>query len=605
MKLIYRWLRRHILLVATICFWYTLFILFITTVRTTHVQIADSNGKNHPVTLPLIEHSDPALLLKPLTYSGIMYYHAFSQHVVNITPDDCVRLFRINGKTVPLTKLVHGGICDYIKGFDIDLKPYVAVGRNSFEISVQDYGGWYGLSVKNSYYDLLFVSLYSVLVIEFTVIAYYFLRQFLHLPISVIIIVLLGILIRLFYLSYTTQWERSYDVMTYTGHLDYIRYIGDTFHLPTPYGWEYHQAPLYYIIAAIVYKAARILALNYINALQLLSLVFNLIFLLFGVLIFKILFKEKLLFILSTAILVFLPSGILHSVRIGNESLYYALCSLSLYLLIKYVSIKRNRYFYGAAICIALAIGTKFNGLFLEILLAILFIGGNVKKLKKKKIVAGIGFLLALFLFTLYICYHRDYKLEVQAFYTNVIKGNIPNAMNQELTVGNSLPNYVYLDEKTFISQPFTNSWSDYGGRQFFLNFLLKTMLFGEFNFPLPAQQLLGTIMSIALLSLSAYFFIGLASFKKAQRSPHVVLFLFFVISIVSIIIYRYTYPYAPNSDFRLIFPVIIPIIAFYFSGINFLFTRGYRIVGGFGLVLSLIFLAASAPFLIIPGFIR
>src|SRR5205814_3264953 len=126
-----------------------------------------------------------------------------SQHIVNITVDGCIKSLRINGVAVTRGKIVHGANCDSLNGFDIDLGKYLTHGTNTFEIVFIDSGGWLGLSINHSYDDQLYLVLISLLILESIALLYFFLKNSLQLPKGIGMIIVLGVLLRIMYLSYT------------------------------------------------------------------------------------------------------------------------------------------------------------------------------------------------------------------------------------------------------------------------------------------------------------------------------------------------------------------------------------------------------------------
>ena len=596
----------------------TLFFLYTTTIRPTHVNMVDEVGNKQNVTLPVRLLSKPGTTT--YTFIGELIYPLISQHILNITPDECIRYFRINNHELSLNHLVHGKNCDIIKGFDIDLGKYLNRGRNVFEIEIVDYGGdddahykgWFGLSIKNSYYDPLFIVLIATLVFEIVLLLFLFLKKCLRLQNSIVLLIILALLLRIVYLSYTAYGERTYDALGNKGHLDYIRYVGVHFSLPDPDpidAWEYHQAPLYYVTAAI-YRFCNSLSLNYPNFLQILSLFYSTIFLIFGVLLLRILFKKYLLFFSSSALFVFWPSGIIHSIRIGNDPMYYMLFIVAFYFLIRWVREKQHLHFYLASLFTALTVATKINGVILLGIFGVVFTYSYLKTKQKRNYLLKLVFFVNIVLFASYFSLFRNLRVKLQDSNYSIINGISGYGWKKgtPLAVGNHLHNYLYFDEQTFIKIPFTNTFIDEGGRQYFWNFFLKTMLFGEFSFPSSLQKFLAGILSLVLLGMITFFFVGLIRFFfeiKKLRVDKFLIFLWFVLYLLSLFYYRYNVPFSSNADFRFIFPVIIPLIYFYSSGINFFMERKLKIVESFGFILSYIFIFACSLFFLVPVFIH
>ena len=242
----------------------TLLALFTTSLRPTDVTIQGKSNGTQPITLPLEEHSEWSGQTYVLT--GSFSYGLFSQHIVHIVPDNCIQSFQINGANVDLHAIIRGNLCDSTNGFDIDLKSYLQNGTNHFQIRLIDYGrgGWFGLNLTHSAYDSQYLVLLEMLLLEVGALLYFFLKNQLQLPRGCVIVILLGLLLHILYLSYTPYNVRTYDVMFYGGHFDYIKYVATYWRLPVPNsGWETHHPPLYYISAAIIYKIANILSLDY------------------------------------------------------------------------------------------------------------------------------------------------------------------------------------------------------------------------------------------------------------------------------------------------------------------------------------------------------
>ena len=220
----------------------TLLALFTTSLRPTDVTIQGMGNGTQPITLPLEEHSEGIGQTYILT--GSFSYGLFSQHIVHIVPDGCIQFFQINGASVDLQALIRGDLCDSTNGFDIDLKSYLQDGTNQFQIRLTNSSndGWFGLNITHSAYDTQYLVLLEMLLLEVGTLLYFFLKNQLRLPRSCAIVILLGLLLHILYLSYTPYTVRTYDVTEYGGHFDYIKYVATNWRLPAPNldaGWEY------------------------------------------------------------------------------------------------------------------------------------------------------------------------------------------------------------------------------------------------------------------------------------------------------------------------------------------------------------------------------
>ena len=582
----------------------TLLALFTTSLRPTDVTIQGMSNGTQLITLPLEEHSEGIGQTYVLT--GSFSYGLFSQHIVHIVPDGCIQSFQINGASVDLQAVIRGDLCNNTNGFDIDLKNYLQDGTNQFQIRLTNSSndGWFGLNITHSAYDTQYLVLLEMLLLEVGAILYFFLKNQLRLPRSCVIVILLGLLLHILYLSYTSYTVRTYDVTEYGGHFDYIKYVATYWRLPAPNldtGWEYHQAPLYYISAAIIYKLCNIFNLNFLIALQILSLLYSTVFLIFGALTLQLVCKRKWQFLTSVALLATWPSGIIHAIRIGNDDMYCMVCVIAAYFLMRWLIDKQNRHFYLAALFTALTIATKISGTLMIALFAICFVATWLKSKQKRSYILKIVFFISVLLLASYFSLWRNFTTSLHDSHFNIINGDALYTMNRALSVGNTLHNYITFDLHTYLTQPFTSTWVDTDGRQYFANFFLKSMLFGEFSFSSTTEEFLAKFLSVSLLLMVAFLFIGIVRSIVKLKVPNLFMLLWLLLSLLSLLYFRHTYSYSPNQDFRYIFPSIIPFIYFYLTGIEFFIKRKLMTLGILAYILAFLFVLATTFFFIIP----
>ena len=118
------------------------------------------------------------------------------------------------------------------------------------------------------------------------------------------------------------------------------------------------------------------------------------------------------------------------------------------------------------------------------------------------------------------------------------------------------------------IGHPFTNAWDDELGRQYFLSYLMKTSLFGEFVlFKQGAGVTFAQATNVSFFVLLAYAIRGFWV-KKVSRTS-----LLFTAQIVAFVLavafLRFKYPYSCSNDFRFIEPVLLSVIPFMTMGIS------------------------------------
>jgi hypothetical protein len=386
-------------------------------------------------------------------------------------------------------------------------------------------------------------------------------------------LLLLGVALRVIYLSYTGPSERTFDVFEGGGHLDYIRYVA-THWMPPPatMGWEFHQPPLYYYIAAPVFLSVRgLFPGSELIALQLLSLAASIIFLVFGCRTIRLFVQQPWLQVLSQTLLVVWPAAVIHSVRLGPDALFYAAYASSFFYLCRWFL---NGSRADLRWCLLLAVVTalvRSNGVVLAGTVASTVLvaawGRRDLSLSWREAFAGVAVLalgaLGSFAGKLYGYFFDSGHLLV---------GGVLDTLNPGLRVGNGLENFIHFDLSAFLTVPFLNTWADLGGRQLFWNFLLKSALFSEFSFPGATSQFLAVGMSalflilvvgtaVVLVSDAVTGACGRGDLCARTLSRSLPLLVGFILSLVALLIYRYAIPVSCNNDLRYILPILIPAI--------------------------------------------
>ena len=414
------------------------------------------------------------------------------------------------------------------------------------------------------------------------------------------LIIFAGIGIRIFYLSYTDYNVRSHDA---DGHIDYIKYVAEKFEIPRgEQCWECHQMPLYYLFAGFFYKFFQMFGVTQLNfVLQCLSLAFFAVFLFFGVKTLKLIIKEKTYLRVATLILFFWPGGIINSIRISNDSLFYALWATGFYFLVNWIKEGKQKNFYIASVVVLLSLFAKTSGLILVVLagvallLKVLLEINEKKKFFPKIFSSAISHKKEIIMFFLIttlglsaISYKNFFYFEKigetaqsRSFFERTVKND---SLSGALKVGNNISNYLRFDVEMFNKKGFTSPWVDGGGRQYFWNYLLKTSLFGEFDTdsydkkgsPWPwATYINGLALVLFFTVIFGVVFLFFKNiFYLFKGNGSIVLPLFILssslIPLVVLIFYRIRAPYACNNDFRFILPIMIPLPFIYVEWLKF-----------------------------------
>lgn len=527
------------------------------------------------------------------TIKGKLYSNWYTQRKVRIVPDYCLKSFTINGKQV--IKDNDKTMCLSEFGYDIDLTAYLYQGDNNVEMTVENDGGKYGVYFTNSFKDntfLLLSALFFICLFSFFYeIYYYFFNKHRKFDKVIYVILILGILIRLFYVGYTRFDVRTHDV---EGHLDYINYIVKNHALPNADDcYECHQKTVYYLISAgelVLLRAINISGTFSYKLLQITNILYFSVFLFVIYLIIKNIFLRKYVLYLSFLLLTFWPSGIIHSARITNDILFYLFYVFSLYFFYRYFRETKDKDFAIGTLFFAFAILTKITAISLWILLLGILIYKVFKEgtsvISSKVILLVISLLF--FSFVSFIPY--SIQGNGRSFASRITKSD---QIGRELLVGNKPINYIFFDIRSFFVYPFASVWEDRMGRQYVINQFLKTSLYGEFYFDKQFLQRIVQAQSILLFLMIVIA--GYSILFVKDKSKY-----FFILNALSLttifLIYRMRFPAANNTDFRYIYPIIIPLVYFIASAINGdwrkrnLFTIGISSIVGLYVVLSVIF---------------
>ena len=435
---------------------------------------------------------------------------------------------------------------------------------------------------------------------------------------AILIILLIGLGFNIFYLLNTPYNIRTHDV---DGHIKYIEYVAQSLKIPHPdVCWECHQAPLYYILAAIVYKASVLLGFGDKNTiyfiLQSFSVFLFLIFSTVSIFIFKKIFIDNkneeikntpfknYIFYLVSFLFVFWPTNIMHSVRITNDTLFYVFYALVIFFLIRWLEKNNNNNFYFSILFSFLAFITKTHGVMAFALVASCVIFNFIKD-KKRLNNLKFYFKISSILITVFLIGFFASRLGARTIdkingegqKSNLLVWNVAG-LNGGLFTENKVKNYIYFDTKIFLTEPYIDNWNDKYGRQYFWNFLLKNSLFGEFFFKgIMAENI--AIGISALLLMMIFWIIGSMLFSvKESFKNNFVLKINAVFLLFSFLAHRIIL--SANGDFRFILPILISFCSFAGVGILEYRRKGVKNMEYIGYGILSLFIILSMLFFIV-----
>jgi hypothetical protein len=538
------------------------------------VEMATHNADYQSINLPFSQDHIGEYTIR-MTIDGI---HS-NTHKFRIYPDDEIHTLTVNGRSVSLDHLSIEDRRNYGSGFVIKIDQLNSNQINIIEAHLSNTSNPAGFRIESTQrfskgkllaIFVMLVALASVLMQHLRINKYQFL------------VLVVGLALSTLYLLKTDERTRTFDVFEGGGHRDYIEYLIDQKELPVPGdGWEYHQPPLYYLSAALIKQTAPINS-KISGELwgQLFALYLWVLFLIASLATIKLAFrKHPFVIIMASIALCLWPSGIIHSIRIGNDLGVYACYSISFYYTIKWWKNRNSQTLFWASLWMAASLLCKSNGLAVAGVIGILMlfhIYGLVRKpnslqQNKPKLLRDIAIAGSLFFGAILLNFADNIKYYLDGTSKDWLLSNVSEMINPGLQVGNSPSNYLIFDLATFLQEPFISTWEDKYGRQYFWNFVLRSSLTSEYFFNGKWMDLWGTINGILLLLMIAGIIIfylqqqPLTPWNKIKRlcyrnAPWIMALVF---PFILLLAYRIKVPLSCNTDFRYIYPVIVPLLFF------------------------------------------
>jgi hypothetical protein len=606
-------------------------------------SMVDFNGIKREINLPYKSISEDD---KDFIFTTHIENKILNPKWIKIIPDDGVVEMKVNGQIVSLDIENKDLLWNWDIGFDYPIGQFLTKKSNTIEMKIKNRGGEYGLKIKPSYKDVNYV----LTVLFFYIFAALLIFEILNLfkiNKKINIILVAAILVRIFYFS-VTDWDvRGHDA---DAHVDYIEYIVKHNSLPkSNEGWEFHQPPVYYVSAALVYKAANLVGIQskiiVYKVLQFFSLIIDFGIMIVGFLIFNFIFKnlslpgkpqnlyedrrfllskktncatfryrpspfnelkdsEKLkenLILISFSLFALWPSHVVHSVRISNDNFLYLFYFLSFMFFLFWLETPKKHYLVLLLVSTFLAIFSKKSGI---VIIPVFYLGIGFKffldenRFKNKNFYIKNLIVITIALTIIFgIVFHEPIYNNLTGKKENLMVGTTNNGLNPALFVDNFAQNYLYFDIENFLTKPFTHPFDNNYGRQYFLNYLFKTSLFGEFQYDSNYVKNIGIIVSFLFVFMLIYTIIAFCLFDKKLIMSIMILIFNAVFQFLSLLVYRMMVPAACNNDFRFIFPIIISTSVFYALSIYEFKKRDYKRMYYIGYILSISMVVSSLLF--------
>jgi hypothetical protein len=475
-----------------------------------------------------------------------VYSPVLDPKIMTIAVNGCLQEMAINGNSVPWQK-TFAKLCRADGPQKLDLKEYLKEGSNelSFKVSkVGDENGFTNLSVnKNSWNYFLFYGLFLI----FTALCFSTIWQFIFKNKIEARVILVWSVAAFAYLLLTSWNNRVNDA---SAHLDYILLVYNNAKIPgTESCWQCFQMPGYYIVAAMLFKliASVFHCLSFsIFMLQYLALWLIFIFLIGMRKIFVQLdaYLESrwfFLFVLTT------PSLLLHAAQIGNDSLFYVFSTFALLSMTKFWKKPTVQNLWASAAFIFLALFTKATGLLVFASFVILFLSLALSQPKKSKNLLGH------FVFSIaVICFFY--------FFKTVIWGDNSyfqmNYIMESLKIDHKFYHFLMVEPSKFFASPVAEPLNPLSGREYFWNYFIKSLSFGEFSINNKLNFFLAHVRNALIVVF--YFCAAFFWTKPLVRRKALPILIFCICLFGGQIAFQFYHPYASSSDARLIYPAAI-----------------------------------------------
>ena len=404
-----------------------------------------------------------------------------------------------------------------------------------------------------------------------------------------VVVILLGALGFYFvYLGYTSFGERNYDGGP---QLEYVQYIWD--HGKRPPASQClicHHPPLYYALGALVYgffKKTHLL--DPAVGLQVMGLVYFMFFLAYAARTIQLFVKDVRAVRLAVALVAFWPYSIHNCCRLHNDTGATAFMGIAGFYVIRFWKEDRQKDLFLGALFTGLALLTKSSGYALVPVLGLAILVRFFRSRDRVRALARGVFAIAILGGALALnARGKESPTSKNAPLCHKILGNACD-IDRGQFVPNEIGNYLYLDLKTFLEEPYALANRDGSGRQWFWNHLLKSSLFGTHN-TIPDRETayefnraIAGILNAMLLGMIGIMILGATSVEKGVLRRWGIPVLMLASSIAFMVGFRALIPAPHHVDFRHIYQSVILTSAI-FSATVYYFLKKERFLGQVGL---------------------
>ena len=438
---------------------------------------------------------------------------------------------------------------------------------------------------------------YWIVIACTTLVELYVLRR-LRFDWFIALLALIGMLVSMNYLAYTSIFERNYDGPS---QILYIDEIAKHHRLPpvSIFCAACGHPPLYYVLAAL--WSQTVMAGDWIPrelGLQWLSVLLSFGFVVFALLLLRVTIGRPVIMRLAAALVIFWPSGIISSVRVHNDALASTLMIASMYFISRWDWRGRDRDFYWAVAATALALLTKSSGYTMAVTLVAMaalrlvstrFSSQSIKQCATAVVVLCCAALLAV-----------SFRVSThQRVLCQKVLGNACD-MPGEVYGSSKLSNYFHFDLADFVRQ---NSSVAYPRNQdYFWNGLAKSSLFGATplgkDFASETHKQLEACIRLLLLAMVAVCVVTLPFIRSVRWRRYRAIIGATASMFILLVAFHYIVPNPYHADLRHVFPVLVPLCLLYAKVVERL-SRWSHVLHKAGIVIGLLMVASSVAFFV------
>jgi hypothetical protein len=380
-----------------------------------------------------------------------------------------------------------------------------------------------------------------------------------------IILIILGIALRICYFLYTGYGVRQHDLNDVGGHVWYIQYIAQHWSLPPLGSYQLYHPPIHHIISAVLFVLGRLCGLDESFSWRLIQMGMVLLSSLALIFFYKILKQlncGNTAKAIGVAAFAFHPAIIYPAAFLNNDHTLLFFYVMSFYFLIRWLKEHSLRNGLWLAIVTSLAILTKKTGfVLLPVILVAVFVTWFKDRSNYRTYLKQAGIFLMIVIPSAIIYPLRNYLLFHQKLnYTTLVPFD---------PLTSNLPTLFGFSLKNLLQSPFTLFPPYDAGlpAESFLEYLFKSSLFGEWDFPVP-KMVLVLLMILALVNLiNLLLLLASYGFSRNKKTGGYQYIFWFNIIFISIVVLkaRLDYPYFCTQNFRYLTPILISI--FYLWG--------------------------------------